>query len=763
MAEPSINEILSAIEKASKDNPTAFKKLQDALQVKVDSASAKARTGDIKDIQQEMDIEIERARILKENAQVMNRISDFRKQEAIETQLILELEIRKKMNSDDFIEDERESYELLLSKVEAGKELGAELSKVSNLSEDMVKSYQKIVPAQQKVNDLSRETKSNIEDQVNAMGSLVGLTNKVKTSKIGKLNLLMKELTGKEGVAAQKKAAAAMAEMFSLQNIAMNVASGIFNQSIKTLKAYDEAAASLAKTTGTVGKFNNVLYDAQRAGNLLGVSMADVGTAIAALNAGTSNFAKLNERTQTQLAISTSQFEKLGVSAQDTAAFMENAFKIMNMGATEAVEVQKELAMAGVQLGIGADKIVKDFNAASKTLAVYGKGSVKIFKDLAAQAKAAGVEVSTLLGIAQKFDTFSGAAKGAAQFNALLGTQLSTTQMLMMTEEDRMKTLVESVQAQGVAFGDMDRFTQKSIAAAAGITDMNEANRIFSMSLADYEANAAEMENNAAAQAKFDEAVQATVPTMNKFKNLATEMITLVQPALETLGEVADYLTDFFQGLSKETKETVSMIALFVSGVMVLAPLFAVGGGFMAGLAAVGPAIAGIGTGIATALGAISAATVATGGLAAGIMVSLLAGGAIIGTVMSSMAESEAKAAEANAKMMSQGSDTIQAMKDISTADFSGIATKFKGVVDELNSMGTDVKVTSMLQNLSLISAGTAIDITGAKIAGSSTNISTTVKNIFEGAVLELEADGQKFKTYIKNVAANVQMSNSKA
>lgn len=763
MAEPSINEILSAIEKASKDNPTAFKKLQDALQVKVDSASAKARTGDIKDIQQEMDIEIERARILKENAQVMNRISDFRKQEALETQLILELEIRKKMNSDDFLEDERESYELLLSKVKAGKELGEELGKVSNLSEDMVKSYQKIVPAQQKVNDLSRETKSNIEDQVNAMGSLVGLTNKVKTSKIGKLNLLMKELTGKEGVAAQQKAAAAMAEMFSLQNIAMNVASGIFNQSMKTLKAYDEAAASLAKTTGTVGKFNNVLYDAQRAGNLLGVSMADVGTAIAALNAGTSNFAKLNERTQTQLAISTSQFEKLGVSAQDTAAFMENAFKIMNMGATEAVEVQKELAMAGVQLGIGADKIVKDFNAASKTLAVYGKGSVKIFKDLAAQAKAAGVEVSTLLGIAQKFDTFSGAAEGAAQFNALLGTQLSTTQMLMMTEEDRMKTLVESVQAQGVAFGDMDRFTQKSIAAAAGITDMNEANRIFSMSLADYEANAAEMENNAAAQAKFDEAVQATVPTMNKFKNLATEMITLVQPALETLGEVADYLTDFFQGLSKEAKETVSMIALFVSGVMVLAPLFAVGGGFMAGLAAVGPAIAGIGTGIATALGAISAATVATGGLAAGIMVSLLAGGAIIGTVMSSMAESEAKAAEANAKMMSQGSDTIQAMKDISTADFSGIATKFKGVVDELNSMGTDVKVTSMLQNLSLISAGTAIDITGAKIAGSSTNISTTVKNMFEGATINLKAGGREFEGYVEELAANVQMSNSKA
>ena len=207
--------------------------------------------------------------------------------------------------------------------------------------------------------------------------------------------------------------------------------------------------------------------------------MEGVGSAIAALNAGTSEFAKLNEQTQTQLAIATSQFERLGVSSQDTAAFMENAFKIMNMGATEAIKVQKELAMAGVDLGIGADKIVKDFNV-SKIL-LYGKDSVRIFKDLAAQAKVAGVEVSTLLELFKSL--IHSQAQQKVRHNLMLcWAQLSTTQMLMMTEEERMKTLVESVQAQGIAFGAMDRFTQKAIAAAVGISD-NEANRIFSMSL----------------------------------------------------------------------------------------------------------------------------------------------------------------------------------------------------------------------------------------------------------------------------------------
>jgi hypothetical protein len=753
MAEPSIEEILKAIEKASKDNPAAFKRLQTALQVKVQEGTDRAnREGNIDEILKK---EQSRLEVLTQSAKLTSDQVEASKQEAELLKTKLELALRREGL-------DKKELDGLLARIDAGKEMDGYADKYEKSTLEIIKQYNKLVPLQEEVNKLSHEHKRNISDIVDGMGSIVGLSDKYSKSFVGKMTKTF-ELFGKdtdEAKAAIKDFQDKFSTMFSMKNIAMNIGSAIFSQSMKTLRAFDDASANLAKTTGTVGKFNNVLYDAQRAGNLLGVSMADVGTAIAALNAGTSNFAKLNESTQTQLAISTSQFEKLGVSAQDTAEFMENAFKIMNMGATEAVEVQKELAMAGVQLGIGADKIVKDFNAASKTLAVYGKGSVKIFKDLAAQAKAAGVETSTLLGIVQKFDTFSGAAEGAAQFNALLGTQLSTTQMLMMTEDERMKTLVESVQAQGVAFGDMDRFTQKSIAAAAGITDMNEANRIFSMSLSDYEANAREMENNAAAQAKFDEAVQATVPTMNKFKNLATEMITLVQPALETLGEVADYLTDFFQGLSKETKETVSMIALFVAGVLTIAPLFAVGGGFMAGLAAVGPAIAGVGTGIATAIGAISAVTMT--GVGAGVLAALVVAGGGIAMTMAAMAESEASMAESNAKMMSQGSDTIQSMAEIGRADFSGIATKFKGVVDELNSMGTDVKVTSMLQNLSLISAGTAIDITGAKIAGSSTNINTTVKNMFEGATINLKAGGRVFEGYVEEIAANVQMSNGK-
>ena len=706
-----------------------------------------------------LELEKSRAKLLMDSANAMKDFTAAREQEAkmINAELLLlgeKIGLGKQLD-----ENNKSTLDNLREQIKAGKELNSLTGQFGAEFDGLVEKYTDVSMSQARINELSSEHKRTVSDLVGGMGDLVGLTDKFSNSFVGKMESAFRlfQDTSDDGLAALDDFKAKFKTMFSLQNIAMNIGSKIFSESMKVLNAFDEGLATLAAKTGTVGKFNDVLYDTQRAGNLLGVSMESAANAIIALNAGTSQFAKLSKQTQSDLAMSTSQMEKLGVSATDTAGFMENAFKIMNMSASEAIDTQTELAMSGVALGMTADKMIKDFNAASKTLAVYGKGSVKVFKSLAAQAKAAGVEVSTLLGIAQKFDTFSGAAEGAAHFNALLGTQLSTTQMLMMTEDERMKTLVESVQAQGIAFGEMDRFTQKSIAAAAGITDMNEANRIFSMSLADYEANAREMENNAEAQQKFDDAVQGTVKTMNKFQNLATELIIVVQPALEMLGEVADYLTNAFQNMSKETKEALGTAALAIAGILTIAPLFAVGGGFMAGLAAIGPAIAGIGAGVATAAAAISG--IAMTGIGAAALGALALAGGGIALAMVSMSESKAKMAESNATMVSEGSDTIQAMADIGNADFSGIATKFKGVMQELSTMGSDVKVTSTLQNLALMSTGTAFNLTGAKIAASTTNVTANVSNVFDGMKLTLEAGGQQFEAYIKDVAAKTAMT----
>ena len=97
MAEPSIEEILKAIEKASKDNPAAFKRLQTALQVKVQEGTNRTnREGSEADIDAILKKEQSRLEVLTQSAKLMNDQVEARKQEAELLKTKLELALRKK-------------------------------------------------------------------------------------------------------------------------------------------------------------------------------------------------------------------------------------------------------------------------------------------------------------------------------------------------------------------------------------------------------------------------------------------------------------------------------------------------------------------------------------------------------------------------------------------------------------------------------------------------------------------------------------------
>ena len=244
------------------------------------------------------------------------------------------------------------------------------------------------------------------------------------------------------------------------------------------------------------------------------------------------------------------------------------------MSADQAGKTAVELGMMGTQLGISTEKITRDFNSSLTQLAVYGPRSIDIFKGIAAAAKVAGVEVSSLLGLAERFDTFAGAAETIGKLNALLGTQLSTTEMLTMTEDQRLETLIRTVQEQGIAFNDMDRFSQKAIASAAGIRDLNEAQKIFGMNLQQFGEYRSQMERNADAQAKFEKAVTATMDITNKFKVLVAEFAVFVAPALNTIHSVLDTTLDFFEQFSPETREMIVIIATSLASVTLALKFF---------------------------------------------------------------------------------------------------------------------------------------------------------------------------------------------
>jgi len=400
------------------------------------------------------------------------------------------------------------------------------------------------------------------------VGQFLGVNVRLQDTFLGKTIDIANKL--KDNAGFQQQFLRDLRDTFSVQNLALSTLTKIAEVTVAFVKSADQARASLAAATGLGYEFSAVMVDAQREGNLLGITMESAGRAIASLINGTTDFINLSGDQQRALTLTAGQLDRLGVSTDESAKLLQNMTQALGMSAMGANELTMQLAVMGNQIGISASQMVKDFNQSLSVLAVYGDRAPQIFTKLAAAAKASGVEVSTLLSIAGKFDTFDSAANSVAQLNAVLGTQLSTTEMLLATEEERIETLIQSIQMGDMQFDQLDRFTQKAVAASVGISDMAEANKIFGMSLEEYQSYSNQMESSADAQAKLEAAVAKTVPVFDKFKLLIAELAIAVQPTLEFLGDLADSVTGFLKDMDTDTKQMIVGLVAVAGAVKVL-------------------------------------------------------------------------------------------------------------------------------------------------------------------------------------------------
>ena len=365
--------------------------------------------------------------------------------------------------------------------------------------------------------------------------------------------------------------ALAFKNVVNVQNLATAAFNTVAKATLSMATQFDNASAKFAATTGLANSYNDVLIKVQKQGNRFGITAAEGGEAMAGLLAGFNDFHRSAPGVQKDLTLGVASLGKLGVSAKQSTDMLNNMNKFMGMSGTEALAASKKIGMMGTKIGITTSKMLSDYDASLKTLAVYGDKSIDVFTGIAAAAKAAGVETGTLLGMVEKFDTFAGAAEGAGKLNSILGSQLSATEMLMMTEDERIKTLISTTQATGQSFGSMDKFTQKAIANAAGITDMAEANKIFGMSMSEYENYEAQMKQSANAQAEFDKVMKDVTPTLEKLKLIMGEFAAAFAPALETMGTVLQFVLDGITELDDFTKGYFGTIVGGMAGLFLFA------------------------------------------------------------------------------------------------------------------------------------------------------------------------------------------------
>jgi len=417
--------------------------------------------------------------------------------------------------------------------------------------------------------------------------------------------------------------------------------------------------------------------------------------------------------------------------------------------------------------------MLKDFVEASKTLSVYGKQAEKVFLGLAQQAKAANVEVSALMGITAKFDSFSDGAMAAGQLNAVLGTSLDVNQMLMVSDEKRLEILRQNLRTQGIFIKDMDKYTQRAVAGILGINDLSEAQRILDTTTQDLRKSQLAAANEKEFNKRLSDTLAITEKMEMAFKTLFIQMGWLLEWFEGALQSFIEF-NESTGGLGIKLVLLAVTVTALALAMAKLAPLLsligvglpAAGGGFAAlgagllagakGFAIGGAALLVLGLALSVIFGAF--ALIPAGGLLSigeglfKIGVGLLA--VMVGAVGVGVFTAFATTLLwLGTTLATVNLEKLQALADIMN-NLSGMTVKvkvwtdLKGWTKQLAKDAADLK--PILGDMALIAAGTnsAGDITNNTAATNIANFAANFENVFKPQVTVL-VGGKEFEARV--------------
>jgi len=488
--------------------------------------------------------------------------------------LEIEMEIAKSWSStQDQMRLANEALEILRASEEGAFERGSQKAQEMAAKLGMtVEEMHKMAELYEELGENGRAAYDSMKGSAEKFGSKIKLVSKESENffkGIQKIGLLANSPEGIKGMTM------AIKDTFTPTKIAANLLYTIGQATMEAFTATDKAAASFAKATGSGRMYTKSISQTALAHSNLGINIEQSGKAHQALHTTMANFDTVSSKTRDDLVVLTAAFDKFGLGMDTAGQMVEEFNKAFGTSTEEAVDMTRKLALSAKGLNMNMSDFVKGFQSANKVLAVYGTKSVKIFSNVAAAARAAGVEASSLLDLAGKFDTFSDAAEHTGKLNAILGTQMSAMDMLTMKEDKRIEYLLRNIQASGKQFKNMDRFTQKAIANAAGITDMAEANKIFGMSFKEYKANQRKMAAQDKSQKEMNDRMQKAMSIGEQLKTIFMNFAISMEFMVPIIKDFAEGLSNFMQSFHDMNGPLFAFIAGFLVLLPVLYPVFA--------------------------------------------------------------------------------------------------------------------------------------------------------------------------------------------
>ena len=406
---------------------------------------------------------------LQQEIDLLNRVTSATEDAAnAESGYAAKMKLRAQIAAD-AVELQKKEIEILKIQAKTSDEAAEALVNAKNALEELEKASKKAAGAQKRFGDSLFESMGFTTDMENRQKGLIE-TLKESDDIVADLSESFKEL----------KDSGALTEgiMRGVDDILLGLAVNAF----KLALANDTAMASFNKATGTGGRYEEQLKALYRENNELSVSMEDNANAFGALFNNMSQFSTFSADMQNNLTEQAALLEKVGVANDDYAKSIEISTKMLGMSTEAGMEATNELVAMAKDMGKAPGELVSEFNAAGPALAKFGDQGVDVFKDLAAAAKATGLETSRLLEITGKFDTFEDAASSVGSLNAILGGDyLNSMEMISTTDPtERLRMMRDAVNDAGLSFESMGYYERIALQEAMGLQDVGELAMLMS-------------------------------------------------------------------------------------------------------------------------------------------------------------------------------------------------------------------------------------------------------------------------------------------
>lgn len=437
---------------------------------------------------------------------------------------------------------------------------------------ELEKTNEKYKEQVEEIDNLKAASKGFAKSFVGDLAGMVGMTKRFENTLVGSFINAAKE--GEGLVDVFEKVGKEMKKTFSFENIGASAIAKLIEATVAVAKEQDEAVSSFIRATGTNEEYAESISDVFFNTRTMGVSMGEAAAAAESLYTNMAIFSRQNRETRNELIETVSLMNEFGISNDIATESLDVMTRVLGMSATEAARTSEEMVNFAERIGVPPARLIQELSATAPSLAQFGNRTTEVLMDLTAVAKATGIELNALVGIADRFDTFEGAAESAGRLNSILGGPfLNSIELLTAEPADKIRQLGQAMMDAGIEFGQLGRFEQQAIAAAAGINDMTQARAIFSGNL---EQNIADLEAENQALRDFEERARTAQSFTDQmaiaFRSFATDirdLVVVVKNLLVGLSTVVGWLTGTGIGKFIFFGTVISSLVMIIGGLAV--------------------------------------------------------------------------------------------------------------------------------------------------------------------------------------------------